>query len=97
MLAVINLVVFLALCMFLFSLRRRGWKLSRQILAGLVAGVVYGLGLQLLYGTQSTVVTATLEWTGVVAAGYINLLRMIIMPLVLVMMVAAVLKLREVA
>jgi L-cystine uptake protein TcyP (sodium:dicarboxylate symporter family) len=94
---VINLILFLALCVLLFQLRRRGWKLSRQILAGLVAGVVFGLGLQLFYGTQSAVVADTLVWTGVVAAGYINLLRMIIMPLVLVMMIAAVLKLREVA
>lgn len=94
---VINLFLFLALCVLLFQLRQRGWKLSRQILAGLVAGVVFGLGLQLFYGTQSAAVTATLEWTGVVAAGYISLLRMIIMPLVLVMMIAAVLKLREVA
>lgn len=93
----INLILFLALCVLLFQLRRRGWKLSRQILAGLVAGVVFGLGLQLFYGTQSAVVADTLVWTGVVGAGYINLLRMIIMPLVLVMMIAAVLKLREVA
>lgn len=94
---VLNLILFLGLCLLLFQLRQRGWKLSRQILAGLVAGVVFGLGLQLFYGTQSAAVTDTLEWTGVVAAGYISLLRMIIMPLVLVMMIAAVLKLREVA
>ncbi len=93
----LNLILFLGLCLLLFRLRRQGWKLSRQILAGLVAGVLFGLGLQWTYGAQSPVVAATLEWTGVVGAGYINLLRMIIMPLVLVMMVAAVLKLRDVA
>ena len=94
---VLNLILFLALCVLLFQLRRRGWKLSRQILAGLVAGVVFGLGLQLFYGSQSAVVADTLVWTGVVGAGYISLLRMIIMPLVLVMMIAAVLKMRAVA
>ncbi len=93
----LNLILFLSLCLLLFALRRQGWKLPRQILAGLVAGVLYGLLLQWTYGAQSAVVAATLEWTGVVGAGYINLLRMIIMPLVLVMMVAAVLKLRDVA
>lgn len=94
---VINLMLFLAVCLLLLRLRRRGWKLSRQILAGLLGGVVFGLGLQLFYGAQSAIVAGTLVWTGVVGAGYINLLRMIIMPLVLVMMIAAVLKLREVA
>jgi uncharacterized protein len=94
---VLNLILFLGLCLLLFRLRRLGWKLSRQILAGLLAGVAFGLSLQLFYDSQSSVVADTLAWTGVVGAGYINLLRMIIMPLVLVMMIAAVLKLREVA
>lgn len=94
---VINLIVFLALCAVLFHLRQRGWQLSRQILAGLAAGVFYGLGLQLAYGVQAEAVTETLAWTGIVGSGYVSLLRMIIMPLVLVMMVAAVLKMRAVA
>jgi len=94
---VLNLILFLGLCLLLFGLRRRGWKLSRQILAGLVAGVVFGLGLQWAYGGQAAVIEDTLVWTGVVGAGYISLLRMIIMPLVLVMMIAAVLKMRAVA
>jgi hypothetical protein len=91
----INLALFATLAWLLFRLRRRGLSLSRQILAGLLAGVVYGLGLQLAYGPDADAVAATLEWTGVIGSGYVSLLKMLIMPLVLVMMVAAVVRMRE--
>ena len=41
--------------------------------------------------------SGTLEWTNVVGTTYMNLLKMIVMPLVLVMMIAAVVRMREVA
>lgn len=96
MLAIINLAVFVAVVVVLFRLRGRGLSLSRQILTGLLAGVLYGLGLQLVYGSDHAAVAATLEWTNVVGTSYVNLLKMIVMPLVLVMMIAAVVKMREV-
>lgn len=97
MLVIVNLAVFAAALVVLFRLRGQGLSLSRQILAGLIAGVLYGLGLQLVYGSDHAAVLGTLEWTNVVATSYVNLLKMIIMPLVLVMMIAAVVKMREVA
>ena len=93
----VNLLCFIALCYLLYRLRSRGWPLSRQILAGLVAGGLYGLALQFAWPGHAQLLTDTLQWTGIVASGYVSLLRMIIMPLVLVMMVAAVLKMRAVA
>ena len=53
--------------------------------------------LQFLYGSGNAAVKETLTWTNVVASGYISLLKMVIMPLVLVMMIAAVVRIREVA
>lgn len=97
MAVIVNLVLFAAVMFGLFRLRGTGLSLSKQILAGLVAGVVFGLGLQLAYGSSSAEVAGTLTWTNVVGTSYVNLLRMIVMPLVLVMMIAAVVKMREVA
>lgn len=96
MLPIINLAVFATVVVVLFRLRGRGLSLSKQILAGLLAGALYGLGLQFVYGSDHLAVAATLEWTNVVGTGYVNLLKMIVMPLVLVMMIAAVVKMREV-
>lgn len=94
---ILNLLVFAALVLFLARLRSRGLKLSRQILAGLAVGLVYGFGLQLVYAGDAVILADTLEWTNVVGSIYVSLLRMVIMPLVLVMMVAAVVKMGDVA
>ena len=98
--ALFNLVLFAALIGFLYQLWRRGMGLSRRVLIGLVAGTVYGFYLQFVFGasggTGAEVTSQTIEWTNIVANGYVNLLRLIIMPLVLVMMIAAVLKVQEI-
>jgi uncharacterized protein len=93
----VNLLVFTGLILLLMRLKKPRFSLSQQILAGLVAGVAFGFFLQLAYGFESAAVEGTMEWTDVVGSTYINLLRMVIMPLVLVMMIAAVVRMREVA
>lgn len=96
-LVVINLLVFAGLIVFLARLRGPGFTLSRQILIGLAVGVAYGLLLQIAYAGNPGVIDDTLTWTNVVGRGYVNLLRMVVMPLVLVMMIAAVVRMRELA
>ena len=95
--AIANLAVFVLLAGVLFNFRKPRLSLGRQILLGLLLGAGYGLALQFLYGSGDAAVKETLTWTNVVASGYISLLKMVIMPLVLVMMIAAVVRMREVA
>ena len=95
--AIANLAVFVLLAGVLFNFRKPRLTLGRQILLGLLLGAGYGLALQFLYGSGDAAVKETLTWTNVVALGYISLLKMVIMPLVLVMMIAAVGRMREVA
>ena len=95
--ALANLVVFVLLAGVLFNFRKPRLTLGQQILLGLLLGAGYGLALQFLYGSGNAAVKETLTWTNVVASGYISLLKMVIMPLVLVMMIAAVVRMREVA
>ena len=95
--AIANLVVFVLLAGVLFNFRKPRLTLGGQILLGLLLGAGYGLALQFLYGSGDAAVKETLTWTNVVASSYISLLKMVIMPLVLVMMIAAVVRMREVA
>lgn len=92
---ILNLALFAGLIVALGLLPTK--TLSRRILAGLAAGVVYGLGLQLAYADGSGAIAGTLEWTNVIGSAYVNLLRMIIVPLVLVMMIAAVVRMEDLA
>jgi len=94
--ALFNICVFIALCYLLFRYAGSGKPLSHRVLAGLLGGVVFGFFMQLAYGFDTPAVQATLTWTNVVANGYVNLLKLIIMPLVLITMIASVLKVEEV-
>jgi len=94
---IVNLVLFVGIMVFLSRFRRPKVSLSRQVLMGLVAGLLFGFGLQVAYSGSPEVLAGTLEWTNVVGTTYVNLLMMIVMPLVLVMMIAAVVRMREVA
>jgi hypothetical protein len=96
-LVAVNLLIFGLLIVVLTRLRGARFSLAQRILAGLVAGVAFGFALQATQAGSPESIERTLVWTNVVGEGYINLLKMIIMPLVLVMMIAAVVRMRELA
>ncbi len=93
----LNLLIFAALALLLLTLRRRGHSLSRQVFIALLLGVAFGFYLQILHSGDAAQIRGTLAWTRIVADIYVALLRMIIMPLVLVTMIAAVVRLQAVA
>ncbi|WP_253650496.1 L-cystine transporter [Vibrio sp. Y29_XK_CS5] len=92
---VASLAVFIAILMFLFNQQQKQNTLSRLVLIGLITGSLFGLGLQLIHGEGSDVIGQTLEWVGIVGSGYVGLLKMVIMPLVLISMISAVVKLEK--
>ena len=96
MYGIFNLILFAALLGFLFQLSKMGMGLSRRVLVGLVLGSIFGFYLQLVFGLTAVVTSETLEWTNVVGNSYVNLLRMIIIPLVLITMMASVLRVEEI-
>ncbi|MFV0447360.1 MAG: L-cystine transporter [Vibrio sp.] len=89
------LAVFAGILFLLFKQQQKQNTLSRLVLIGLVAGSLFGLGLQLIFGEGSPVISQTLDWVKVVGSGYVGLLKMVIMPLVLVSMISAVVKLEK--
>ena len=91
--AIVNLILFTALVSLLYQFaKNEAFTLSRRVFMGLVGGTVFGLYLQFAFAGNPVVMYATLEWTNVIANGYVGLLRMMIMPLILITMIAAVLK-----
>ncbi|MCK5819732.1 MAG: L-cystine transporter [Psychromonas sp.] len=89
---VFNLVIFVLLMFFLNQQQRKGRSLSCLVLLGLVAGSTYGLALHLCPFYDAAVLKSTLQWISLVSGGYVGLLKMIIMPLILVSMFSAVVK-----
>ena len=95
-LAIVNLVIFAALLSFIYQLSKKELGLSTLVLVGLVVGTLFGTYLQIVFGREHVVSQETIEWTNIVANSFVNLLRMIIIPLILVTMIAAVLKVSEI-
>lgn len=97
MLAIVNLVFFTALLSLLYQFsKNQAFGLSRRVLIGLVAGTLFGFYMKLVFGGNPVVLGETLEWTNVIANSYVSLLRMMIIPLILITMIAAVLKVEEI-
>ncbi len=93
----LNLAVFVGLIYGLMHLASRGFSLSQRVLASLVLGALLGLVFQMVYGADPAAIKETLAWSNIVGSGYVSLLKMIIMPLILVSMIAAVVKMDEIS
>jgi L-cystine uptake protein TcyP (sodium:dicarboxylate symporter family) len=65
------------------------------VLVGLAIGVVFGLALQLIYGSDSQVLKDSIQWFNIVGNGYVQLLQMIVMPLVFASILSAVARLHN--
>lgn len=89
----ISLFGFVALLAILVGLARKGLALSTRVLLALVLGLAFGSLLQAFYGSGGDALAAVLSWTNLVGSAYVSLLKVIIMPLILVAMIAAVLRL----
>ncbi|EKS7794481.1 L-cystine transporter [Edwardsiella piscicida] len=92
-----NVIAFVALLLLLARSRHTRWSLSKNVLVGLVIGVLFGLALQLIYGADSPVLKHSIAWFNIVGNGYVQLLQMIVMPLVFVSILSAVVKLHNAA
>lgn len=88
-----NVIVFAAVIAWLARRAKAGAKLSTNVLLAVVLGVVLGAAVQGIYGLGSATVTGTMTWVNVVGGGYVRLLQMVIAPLVLISILAAVTKL----
>ena len=89
--------LFLGLLLALNVLARREVALSHRVLIAVALGVLLGLAAKAYLGHETQTLAAFLSWSDVVASGYVSLLKMIVMPLVLVSMTAAVIKIDAVA
>ena len=93
----LNLAIALALCVLLYLLQANHASFTKRVFAGLGLGVVFGAALQAVYGVTAPEIGATNAWLEIIGGGYVKLLQMIIIPLIMVSIVQAILKLRDAA
>ena len=83
------LVIFVALIAVLRYLKAKDKSFTFRVFTALGLGIVLGAGIQLALGRGSDAATTALDWMSLVGTGYIDLLRMLVMPLVFVAIVGA--------
>ena len=91
----LNLAIALAVCVFLYRLQANHVSFTKRAFAGLGLGVVLGAALQVMYDVGGPEIKATNAWLNVIGSGYVQLLQMIIIPLIMVSIIQAILKLRD--
>ena len=93
-LIIINIAVLLLLMSGLYMMQKKRISFSKRVFAALGLGIVFGIAIHLLYGTDSAVTTTTIDWFNIVGTGYVKLLQMIVMPLVFISIIGAFTKLK---
>ena len=91
----LNVIVFALVVAWLARRASHGAKLSTNVLIAVLLGVLLGAAAQGVYGLGSPVIRDTMNWVGIVGGGYVRLLQMVIAPLVLISILAAVTKLNN--
>ena len=92
---ILNLAIALVVCFLLYRMQASHASFTKRVFTGLGVGVLLGAAFQVVYGATSPIVTETSAWLDVVGSGYVKLLQMIVMPLIMVSIVQAILKLRN--
>ncbi|MGZ3184744.1 MAG: L-cystine transporter [Telluria sp.] len=90
-----NLLAALVLLGMLYWMQLRHLSFTRRVFTALAAGALLGAAFQALYGAGSPIVALTNSYLDIVGTGYVKLLQMIIMPLIMVSIISAILKLKD--
>jgi uncharacterized protein len=92
-----NLILALALCGGLLYVQRRHASFSVQVFTGMALGIALGALLHAVYGVDSPVIKSTNAYLDIIGSGYVRLLQMIVIPLIMVSIVAAIVQLKDTA
>ncbi|MGV7210096.1 L-cystine transporter [Oxalobacteraceae bacterium A2-2] len=93
---ILNLLAALALLGLLYTQQRRHASFTVRVFTALGLGVLLGAVLQAIYGADAPELKTTSDYLDIVGTGYVKLLQMIVMPLIMVSIISAILKLKGV-
>ncbi|MEE8824531.1 L-cystine uptake protein TcyP [Lentilactobacillus sunkii] len=90
--AIVSLAAILLAGIGYFHLHK--FSFTKLVFISLALGVVFGFGIQFIYGATGKITTNAIDWINIVGNGYIALLQMLIIPLIFVSLVGAFTKLK---
>ncbi|SEH87965.1 hypothetical protein SAMN05192559_10572 [Halobacillus karajensis] len=94
-LVIVNIALILGFIFFLIRMQQKHISFSKRVFAGLGLGVLLGVYLQVVFGTDSNVTAQTSEWYNIAGRGYVRLLMMIVIPLIMVSIIQSIINLEK--
>ncbi len=94
---ILNLLIASVLLGLLYWMQQQHWSFTKRVFAALGLGITLGAGFQFAYGLNSEVIKASNIWLDVIGSGYVKLLQMVVIPLIMVSIISAILKLKDVS
>lgn len=91
---ILNIAVMLVLLGLLFWMQKKHISFTKRVFTGLGLGILFGVALQLLFPSESAVIGKSTDWFNIVGRGYVGLLQMIVIPLIMVSIISAIMKLK---
>ncbi|SHH12347.1 L-cystine transporter [Massilia sp. CF038] len=94
-LLIVNIGAAAAICYLLYRMQAAHVSFTKRVFSALGLGVALGALFQLAYGPSSDMVVQTNAYLDIIGTGYVSLLQMIVMPLIMVSIIGAILKLKD--
>lgn len=91
---IVNVVILAALIGLLWYMQKKHVSFSKRVFTGLGLGVIFGVSLQLIFGRTSDVIADSADWFSLVGNGYVKLLQMVAIPLIMVSIISAIIKVK---
>src|SRR5699024_9766866 len=83
------LTIFLLICYGLFHMQKRHVSFGKRVLLALAVGIIFGLVIQFVYGTDASIVKHSMDWINITGAGFVSLLQMLVIPIVFIAILRA--------
>lgn len=90
-----NLLIFAVLLGILYWMQKKYFSFTKRVFAGLGLGIIFGALLQFIYTKDSVIIAHTTDYINIVGTGYVRFLQMIVIPLIMVSIISAILKLKD--
>lgn len=102
---ILNLTAFVAILFLLYWMQKKYYSFAKRVFTALGLGIILGLIFHVVYSmdhaivhpenaTNASIIKHTIEYTSIIGEGYVKLLKMIIMPLIMVSLISAIIKLK---
>lgn len=89
------IAVILVLVGILYYMQKKHISFAKRVFSALFMGIVVGSIMQLAFASDNPVLKTSLDWISIIGTGYVNLLKMIVIPLIMVSIISAIVNLKS--